>query len=34
VSDIFISYARYTEEQAKQVEQALEARGYSVWRDD
>jgi adenylate cyclase len=34
VSDIFISYARSTEEQAKQVQQALEARGYSVWRDD
>ena len=34
MSDIFISYARSTEEQAKQVEQALEARGYSVWRDD
>ncbi len=34
MSDIFISYARSTEEQAKQVQQALEARGYSVWRDD
>ena len=34
MSDIFISYARSTEDQAKRVEQALEARGYSVWRDD
>ena len=34
VAEIFISYARSTEDQARQVEQALEARGYSVWRDD
>ena len=34
MSDIFISYARSTEEQAKRVERALEALGYSVWRDD
>ncbi len=34
MSEIFISYARSTEEQATRVEQALEARGYSVWRDD
>ena len=34
MSDIFISYARSTEDQAKRVEQALEERGYSVWRDD
>jgi adenylate cyclase len=33
VSDIFISYARSTEDQAKRVEEALQARGYSVWRD-
>jgi adenylate cyclase len=34
LSEIFISYARSTEDQAKRVEQALEERGYSVWRDD
>src|SRR5918995_1648684 len=34
MSDVFISYARSTEEQARKVEQALEAHGYSVWRDD
>ena len=34
MSDVFISYARSTEDQARRVEQALEARGYSVWRDD
>ncbi len=34
MSDIFISYARSTEDQAKRVERALEALGYSVWRDD
>ena len=33
MSDIFISYARSTEDQAKRVEEALKARGYSVWRD-
>src|SRR5215204_6652969 len=34
MSEIFISYARSSEEQAKQVEQALRAAGYRVWRDD
>ena len=33
MSDIFISYARSSEDQAKRVEEALQARGYSVWRD-
>src|SRR5665213_4541571 len=34
MSDIFISYARSTESQAKQVAEALRALGYKVWRDD
>jgi adenylate cyclase len=34
VSDIFISYARSTEGQAKQIAEALRALGYGVWRDD
>jgi adenylate cyclase len=33
MSDVFISYARSTEVHAKQVEQALSAVGYAVWRD-
>lgn len=33
MSDIFVSYARPTEGQAKLVEQALRERGYDVWRD-
>lgn len=33
VSDVFISYARSSEEQAKQVEKALRESGYAVWRD-
>src|SRR5688572_3958078 len=33
MADIFISYARSTEEQAQRVEAALQGRGYSVWRD-
>jgi adenylate cyclase len=33
MSDIFISYARSSEEQANQVEQALRGAGYAVWRD-
>ena len=33
MSDVFISYARSTEEQATHVEQALRDRGYRVWRD-
>jgi adenylate cyclase len=34
MSDIFISYARSTEPQAKRVAEALRALGYHVWRDD
>jgi TolB-like protein len=34
MSDIFISYARSTETQAKQVAEALRSLGYGVWRDD
>jgi TolB-like protein len=34
MSDIFISYARSTEREAKAVAEALRAMGYSVWRDD
>ena len=33
-SDIFISYARSTEAQARQMTEALRGMGYSVWRDD
>src|SRR6188472_2990889 len=34
MADIFVSYGRSTESQAKQVVDALRAAGYSVWRDD
>jgi len=34
MSDIFVSYARSTETQARQVAEALRALGYGVWRDD
>jgi adenylate cyclase len=34
MSDIFISYARSTEAQAKCIAEELRARGYGVWRDD
>ena len=34
MSDIFISYARSTEAQAKRIAEALRALGYGVWRDD
>lgn len=34
MSDVFVSYARSTEPQAKQIAQALRAQGFSVWRDD
>jgi adenylate cyclase len=34
MSDIFISYARSTEDTAKLVAEALRALGYGVWRDD
>ena len=33
MSDVFVSYARSNEEQAKQAEQALRDAGYRVWRD-
>ena len=34
MSDIFISYARSTEAEAKQIAESLRALGYGVWRDD
>lgn len=34
MSDVFVSYARSTERQAKEIAQALRAEGFSVWRDD
>jgi adenylate cyclase len=34
MSDIFVSYARSTEPQAKRVAEALRGLGYNVWRDD
>jgi adenylate cyclase len=34
VSEVFISYARSAEAQAKRIAEALRARGYGVWRDD
>ena len=34
MSDIFISYARSTAVQAKQIGDALLALGYTIWRDD
>ena len=34
MADIFISYARSTEPQARQLAEALRALGYNVWRDD
>ena len=34
MSDVFISYARSTEAQAKRIAEALRALGYGVWRDD
>jgi adenylate cyclase len=34
MSDVFISYARSTEAQARQIGDALRALGYGVWRDD
>jgi adenylate cyclase len=34
MSDVFISYARSTERQAKAIAEALRALGYGVWRDD
>jgi len=34
MSDVFISYARSTAAQAQRLSEALQALGYSVWRDD
>ncbi len=34
MTDVFISYSRSIEPQARQVADALRALGYSVWRDD
>ena len=34
MSDVFVSYARSTESQARDVAQALRDSGYAVWRDD
>jgi len=34
MSDIFISYARSTEKEARLVAEALRSLGYRVWRDD
>src|SRR5947209_11934780 len=34
MSDVFISYARADEQQAKRVADALRTDGYAVWRDD
>ena len=34
MSDIFVSYARPNERQARQIADTLRQRGYSVWRDD
>ncbi|HEV7159329.1 MAG TPA: TIR domain-containing protein [Caulobacteraceae bacterium] len=34
MSDIFISYARSTADQAQRVAEALRGLGYGVWRDD
>lgn len=33
MSDVFISYARSSEKQAGQVEEALRTAGFGVWRD-
>jgi adenylate cyclase len=34
MSEVFISYARSTEAQARRIDDALRALGYDVWRDD
>ncbi|HET7606132.1 MAG TPA: TIR domain-containing protein [Sphingomicrobium sp.] len=34
MADIFVSYGRSTEGQARQVAEGLRSAGYSVWRDD
>ena len=32
--DVFVSYARSTEDEARQLSDAFRSRGYDVWRDD
>ena len=32
--DVFVSYARSTEDEARRLTEALQSRGYDVWRDD
>ena len=34
MSEVFISYARSTEREAKEIAEALRALGYGVWSDD
>lgn len=34
MADVFVSYARATEELARRIAEALRKLGYSVWRDD
>src|SRR5579872_1513913 len=34
MSDVFISYARSQEREAKAIAEALRSLGYGVWRDD
>ena len=34
MTDVFISYARSTEDQARRIAELLRALGYAVWRDD
>src|SRR5215472_3162141 len=34
MSEVFISYARATEGEARRIAEALRAIGYGVWRDD
>ena len=34
MSDVFISYARESRDQAERIAAALQAQGYAVWRDD
>ena len=34
MSDVFVSYARPTERQARQITETLRGLGFAVWRDD
>ena len=34
MAEIFVSYAREDEEQARRVAEALRVQGYRAWRDD